>query len=194
MTQRDRDRLVALKKANNGLITQREAAAEIGQSERHVRRLLRELRAGGDAAVVHHQLRGRPSNRKLDDKVKSAAIRILSRKVYAGFGPTVAAEYLAARHHIQAGRETVRKWMIQEQLWRAKKQRIDKIHQWRQRRAEGFGFEWILSLVKLLRSGGLGLCKREDSWAVLARPTDGLWLGSADQPMKSPPTPSFPGW
>jgi hypothetical protein len=92
MTQRDRDRLVALKKAKNGLITQPEAAAEIGQTERHIRRLLVELRADGDAAVIH-QLRGRSSNRKLDDKVKSTAIRILSRKVYAGFGPTLAAEY-----------------------------------------------------------------------------------------------------
>ncbi len=34
MTQRDRDRLVALKKARKGLITQRQAAEEIGQSER----------------------------------------------------------------------------------------------------------------------------------------------------------------
>ena len=41
MTQRDRDRLVALKKAKKGLITQRQAAEEIGQSERHVRRLLK---------------------------------------------------------------------------------------------------------------------------------------------------------
>jgi len=42
MTQRDRDRLVALKKAKRKLITQREAAEEIGQTERHVRRLLGE--------------------------------------------------------------------------------------------------------------------------------------------------------
>jgi hypothetical protein len=40
MTQKDRDKLVALQKAKKGLITQKEAAAEIGQSERHVRRLL----------------------------------------------------------------------------------------------------------------------------------------------------------
>jgi hypothetical protein len=33
MTQQDRDRLVALKKAKKGLITQRQAAEEIGQSE-----------------------------------------------------------------------------------------------------------------------------------------------------------------
>ena len=33
MTQRDRDRLVALKKAKKGLITQRQAAAEIGSAK-----------------------------------------------------------------------------------------------------------------------------------------------------------------
>jgi Helix-turn-helix domain len=134
MTQRDRDRLVALKKAKKGLITQRQAAAEVGQSERHVRRLLVKLKTEGDQAVVH-QLRGKPSNRKLDEKVKSSAIKILSREVYAGFGPTLAAEYLADQHHIRAGRETVRGWMIEGKLWRAKRQRVEKIHQWRERRS-----------------------------------------------------------
>lgn len=134
MTQRDRDRLVALKKAKKGLITQRQAAAEMGQSERHIRRLLVKLKTEGDRAVVH-RLRGHPSNRKLDDKVKNAAIKILSGKVYAGFGPTLAAEYLADQHGIQVGRETVRNWMIEGKLWRAKRQRTEKIHQWRERRA-----------------------------------------------------------
>jgi DNA-binding Lrp family transcriptional regulator len=53
MTQRDRDRMVALKKARKGLITQRQAAEEIGQSERHVRRLLNRLKGKGDGALVH---------------------------------------------------------------------------------------------------------------------------------------------
>jgi len=44
MTQRDRDRLIALKKAKKGLITQRQAAEEIGQTERHIRRLLVKLK------------------------------------------------------------------------------------------------------------------------------------------------------
>jgi len=51
MTQRDRHRLVALKKAKKGAITQRQAAEEIGQTERHVRRL-KQLKANGDKAVV----------------------------------------------------------------------------------------------------------------------------------------------
>jgi transposase len=134
MTQRDRDRLVALKKARKGLITQRQAADEIGQSERHVRRLLDRLKGKGDAALVH-ALRGRRSNRKLDEKTKQKALEILSRDVYRGFGPTLAAEYLDSKHGIQAGRETVRTWMIEGKLWRASRQRVDKIHQWRPRRS-----------------------------------------------------------
>jgi transposase len=134
MTQRDRDRLVALKKAKKGLITQREAAEEIGQSERHVRRLLNRLKGKGDGALMH-ALRGQRSNRKLDEKIKQKALEILSREVYRGFGPTLAAEYLASKHGIHAGRETVRTWMIDANLWRVSRQRVEKIHQWRPRRS-----------------------------------------------------------
>src|SRR5437667_9979389 len=145
MTQRDRDRVVALKKAGKGLITQRQAAEEIGQSERHVRRLLNRLKGKGDAALVH-ALRGRRSNRKLDEKTKQKALEILSRDVYRGFGPTLAAEYLANEHDIHAGRETVRTWMMEGKLWRASRQRVDKIHQWRPRRSRaGEMVQWDTS-------------------------------------------------
>jgi hypothetical protein len=134
MTQRDRDRLVALKKARKGLITQRQAAEEIGQTERHVRRLLKLLKAKGDKAMVH-ALQGRRSNRKLDEKSKQKALEILGRDVYRGFGPTLAAEYLASKHDIHVGRETVRTWMIEGKLWRANRQRVEKVHEWRPRRS-----------------------------------------------------------
>src|SRR5438128_11675670 len=134
MTQRDRDRLVALKKARKGLITQRQAAEEIGQSERHVRRLLKRLKGKGDAALVH-ALRGRQSNRRLDEKSKQKALEILGRDVYRGFGPTLATEYLDNQHGIQVGRETVRTWMIEGKLGRASRQRVEKTHQWRPRRS-----------------------------------------------------------
>jgi hypothetical protein len=38
---------------------------------------------------------GKPSNRKIEAKVEREAIKILSAPVYEGFGPTLAAEYLA---------------------------------------------------------------------------------------------------
>jgi hypothetical protein len=57
MTQAERDRLVALKKAKKELITPKQAAEELGITEGHVRRLLRELKRRGDK-VVAHGLRG----------------------------------------------------------------------------------------------------------------------------------------
>ena len=102
-----------------GLITQRQAAAEIGQSERNVRRLLVKLKRGGDRAVMH-QLRGRPSNRQVEAEIKQGAVGILNKEVYRGFWPTLASEYLRKQHRIHVSRETVRAWMIEAKLWRAR--------------------------------------------------------------------------
>jgi predicted DNA-binding transcriptional regulator YafY len=63
MTQADRDRLVALKKAAQGLITRKQAAQELKVSERQVYRLLAALKERKDKAVIHG-LRGRASNRR----------------------------------------------------------------------------------------------------------------------------------
>lgn len=134
MTQAERDRLVALKKAKKKLITQREAAEELGITERHVRRLLRELKRRGDK-IVAHGLRGLPSNHKISADTEKEAVAILSRPEYRGFGPTLASEYLAKKHDIEVSRETVRHWMITAKLWRARKQRVEKTHEWRPRRS-----------------------------------------------------------
>jgi hypothetical protein len=134
MTQAERDRLVALKKAKKKLITQKQAAEESGLTERHVRRLLRALKRRGDK-VVSHALRGLPSNRKISADTEQEAMAILSRPVYRGFGPTLAAEYLAKKHDIEVSRETIRHWMIRAKLWRARKKHIEKIHEWRPRRS-----------------------------------------------------------
>jgi transposase len=137
MTQAERDRLVALKKAQKKLITQRQAAEELDLSERQVRRLLKRLRKGGDRAVVH-ALRGRASNAKLDPELEKKAMEILNHEQRRDYGPTLASEYLAEEHAIIASKETVRQWMMRAGLWRAQKQRIGEVHVWRQRR-ERFG-------------------------------------------------------
>jgi len=134
MTQAERDRLVALKKAKKKLITQKQAAEEMGVTERHVRRLLRGLKRRGDK-VVAHGLRGLPSNRRVSADTEQEAVAILSRPVYRGFGPTLASEYLAKKHQIEVSRETVRLWMIKAKLWRGRKQHVEEIHEWRERRS-----------------------------------------------------------
>ena len=134
MTQADRDRLVALKKAKKKVITQSEAAEELGVSTRQVRRLLSGLKKQGDKAVVHG-LSGKPSNRKIEEKMERQAVKILSAPVYEGFGPTLASEYLHNKHGIEASKETVRQWMIRGKLWQAKREKVKKVHAWRPRRS-----------------------------------------------------------
>jgi transposase len=84
MTQADRDRLVALKKAEDGKMTQRQAAEELKISERQVRRVLARLRKVGDKAVLHG-LRGR-SNRQIAEGQRQKAVEILKGDLYQGFG------------------------------------------------------------------------------------------------------------
>ena len=134
MTQADRDRLVTLKKAKKKLITQREAAEELDMSVRQVQRLLDGLGKRGDKVAVHG-LRGKPSNRKIAEKIERDAVKILSAPVYAGFGPTLATEYLYDKHGIEASKETVRQWMMRAKLWRGKKAKVREVHVWRPRRS-----------------------------------------------------------
>src|SRR5712664_1524511 len=134
MTQAERDRLDALKRASKKVITQKQAAEEIDVTERQVRRLLRKLRRKGDRAVIH-ELSGRASNRKLPAEMEQRAITVLSDSVYRGFGPTLAAEYLHKRHQITVSKETLRRWMVKARLWRAGRRRVVAVHQWRPRRS-----------------------------------------------------------
>jgi len=133
MNQAERDRLDALKRARKKLITQKQAAEEIGVTERQLRRLLRKLRKKKDRAVIH-ELRGRTSNRKLPAEMEQRAVTILSDPIYRGFGPTLASEYLHKLHQITVSKETLRQWMTKAGLWRAGHRRVVEVHQWRPRR------------------------------------------------------------
>ena len=59
MTQAERDRLVTLRKAQKKLIQKKQAAEELGITDRQVRRLLKKLKKEGDKAAIHG-LRGKP--------------------------------------------------------------------------------------------------------------------------------------
>src|SRR5579871_1714919 len=145
MTQRDRDRLVVLKKAQKYLITQKQAAEELRLSDRQIRRLLVRMNEVGDQAVIHG-LRGRPSNRKLSDEIRLKAVAVLSQEVYRGFGPTLASEYLAKKHKLRIGREALRQHMMKAGLWRGARQKIEAVHEWRARKpSRGEMVQWDTS-------------------------------------------------
>jgi hypothetical protein len=97
-----------------------------------VRRLLRRWRKEGDRAVLHG-LRGRPSNRKFAGSFQQKVMARVGER-YADFGPTLAAEHLAQEGFV-VSRETLRNWMTQAAFWCPRRQRVKKIHVWRERRA-----------------------------------------------------------
>src|ERR1039458_3910183 len=90
MNQEERDWLEWLKRVQDGVFTQQHAAAKMGVSGRWVRKLVARMKTDGDAvvmgvsgrwvrklvarmktdgdAVVVHGLRGRSSNRRIDER------------------------------------------------------------------------------------------------------------------------------
>ena len=134
MSQKERERLKVLHEANQRHIRQKEAAGQMGVTERWVRKLLARMRKEGDRAVIH-RLRGRRSNRKIPERVREKAVGLVKRE-YRDFGPTLASEYLAQRHGVRVSRETLRGWMIQAQLWKPRRVRLERVHTWRSRRAQ----------------------------------------------------------
>jgi len=154
LTQTERDWLDWLKQAKRKQITQRKAAEQMQVSERWVRKLLQRMKQEGDQVVVH-KLRGKPSNRRWSEALRSQIITILAQPVYAGFGPTLAAEYLASKHQIQVGREALRKLMSGAGLWRARRRKVEAVHTWRERRSR-FGelVQWDTSTHDWLEGRG----------------------------------------
>jgi hypothetical protein len=134
MSQQERDKLEWLKRAKDGVITQREAACKMGVTDRWVRKLLKRMNKRGDAAVVHG-LRGRASNRKIASQTQKRAVEVLKQAEWHDFGPTFASEQLAKRHQIRVGKETLRGWMIEAGLWKPGARRIEEVHSWRPRRS-----------------------------------------------------------
>jgi transposase len=124
-------RLEVLRDVDRGGLPVRAAAQLLGRSERQVWRLLKAFRSAGAAGLISKK-RGRPSNRRTAAAVRAAVLWVV-RHNYADFGPTLAAEKLAAEHGFSFSSETLRKWMIADGLWRDRKQRR-RIHQPRPRR------------------------------------------------------------
>lgn len=85
MSDREVERLYLLERVETGLITQRHAAAMLGITDRQVRRLLQRYRREGAAGLVSRR-RGKPSNRRIAEAVKSEVMERVEAR-YADFGP-----------------------------------------------------------------------------------------------------------
>ena len=106
-----------------------EAARLMGLSVRQVRRLIQRYREEGDQGIIH-RLRGRESNRKIPEMTRDLVLSLI-RGHYEDFGPTLVSEYLEGESGLRVSKETLRRWMMEEGLWKARRRKEPK----RQRRA-----------------------------------------------------------
>jgi transposase len=121
LSDKERRRLIACERVAAEELSVTEAAGLLGISVRQMRRSLARHGAEGDAGLVHG-LRGRASNRGAESSRKA---RVLARYAerYEGFGPTLAAEKLASEG-LEVHRETLRRWLIEQERWKARPRRV----------------------------------------------------------------------
>ncbi len=132
MNNREILRLKIVEKLDDGLLGQSKASKILGISCRQIRRLLRVYRQQGAKSLVSKK-RGKPSNNKIGEEIRQNVLAI-TRDKYSDFGPTFLREKLLENHNILVSRETLRKWLIVEDIWKAKNCKKARIHQMRERR------------------------------------------------------------
>lgn len=131
MSQEELKRLHVIKKVLERSISQVEASGLIGLSGRQVRRLVKEVRLNGEGGIIHKS-RGKASNRSIPAELRDKVIGLYKSK-YFGFGPTLAQEKILSIDKIRLSDETLRKWLISEELpYRKRKKRAHR--QWRERK------------------------------------------------------------
>src|SRR5512136_256462 len=101
--QREIKRLHIIGKVLEGALKQVEAAEILFLSGRQIRRIVKRIRSEGSRGIIHGS-RGKPSNRRISDKVRERVLR-LYRSRYGGFGPTLASEKLSERDRIRISDE-----------------------------------------------------------------------------------------
>jgi transposase len=133
MSAKELGRLEVMQRLSEKQMSQREAGRILKLSVRQIKRLLRTYRHQGAAGLVSKH-RGRKGNNRLSEGVKKKALNLLKTK-YQGFGPTLAHEKLVEREKLKLSDESVRKLMIEEGLWKARKAKKVVVHHLRERRA-----------------------------------------------------------
>jgi transposase len=133
MSKKEVTRVEVIQRTETKHLKQKEAAKVLGVSERHIRRMLRAYRQTGAEGMVSKR-RGKPSNNQLKTEVRQQVIDLIYSQ-YPDFGPTFAHEKLTEKHGLELSRETVRKLMVIEGIWKPKKVKKLVVHQMRDRRA-----------------------------------------------------------
>ncbi len=132
MSNKALKRIQVIRQVIDKKCTQQAAAKDLELSKRQVIRLVKAVLKDGDNALLSKQ-RGKVSNRAHTPEFK-LLVKDIVQYQYADFGPTFAAEKLLALNQIMLNKETLRQWMDEWDLWKAKPRKVLKLQQGRVRR------------------------------------------------------------
>lgn len=133
MSKKEVDRLDVIKRLIRSEINGPKAAELLRLSTRRIRTLKKRVKEKGASGLIHKS-RGKPSNRKLPDTIRSMIVSLLHKK-YPDFGPTFAAEKLREDHDLAYDPKTIRSLQIAERLWKPRKGTRKEAHrEWRKRK------------------------------------------------------------
>ncbi len=133
MSHHEIDRLKVIQSIEDRKLSQKEAANQLNLCVRQVRRLQQCYKHDGAKALVSKR-RGKVSNNKIPTETKNKALELI-RATYSDFSPTFAHEKLTEKHDLSFSVETLRKWMIEDNIWQPKSARKARIHPSRPRRS-----------------------------------------------------------
>lgn len=131
MSDKERLRKALFEMVKQGKITLLMAAIQSAMSYRNAKRLYSRYRREGDAGLVH-KARGQASNHGHPNRKQIIA---LYKEKYEGFGPTLASEKLAEDDKFIVDHDTLRAWLLEENLWCRQRKRLP-YRQQRERRAQ----------------------------------------------------------
>ncbi len=130
-TEDELDRLLALNKVRDRILTQKEAAQLLRLSVRQVRRLMKRVSLEGAPGLKPKPKAPKPS---YSDEFKSTVADLIREK-YSDYGPTLASEKLESVDGLKINRESLRLLMIEKDLWKGRSRKKARIHQSRERRS-----------------------------------------------------------
>ena len=121
LSQKELQRVSVISSCVKGSLTCARAAALLDLTSRHVKRLKSRYRLGGEAALAHVS-RGRPSHRRLPQRVRDRILH-LARTTYAGFNDHHLCEKLCEVEGFSLGRETLRRLLRSSGIGSPRKRR-----------------------------------------------------------------------
>lgn len=133
MSIKEADRLGTMRQVDKKNLTVKQASEQLGLSLRQTKRIRKSYLTDGEQGLISKK-KGKPSSNRISEEIRCKIMNLVREK-YADFGPTLASEKLQERDQLILSEETLRKWMIEEGLWQAKRKKTGKVYQRRTRRS-----------------------------------------------------------